>query len=50
MKANEAKIMDELNGAQGRPVDIGGYYQPDFEKTSNAMRPSKTLNLIIDKI
>ncbi|MCF6290473.1 MAG: NADP-dependent isocitrate dehydrogenase, partial [Desulfobacterales bacterium] len=37
---NEEKIVNELNGAQGRPVDINGYYRPDREKTSRAMRPS----------
>jgi isocitrate dehydrogenase len=41
---NEAKIVGELNGAQGKPVDIGGYYRPDKVKTSAAMRPSATLN------
>jgi isocitrate dehydrogenase len=41
---NEAKIIAELNGAQGKPVDMGGYYHPDFDKTSKAMRPSPTLN------
>jgi len=41
---NEAKINEELIGAQGRPVDMGGYYQPDFAKTSAAMRPSATFN------
>ena len=41
---NEAKINAELIAAQGKPVDMGGYYHPDFEKTSNAMRPSATLN------
>ena len=41
---NEAKILGELTVAQGKPVDMGGYYHPDFEKTSNAMRPSATLN------
>jgi len=34
----------ELKAAQGKPVDIGGYYHPDVSKTSKAMRPSKTLN------
>ncbi|VAX24447.1 Isocitrate dehydrogenase [NADP]; Monomeric isocitrate dehydrogenase [NADP] [hydrothermal vent metagenome] len=47
---NEAKIVEELNSAQGAPVDIGGYYLPDREKTSKAMRPSQTLNAIIDGI
>jgi isocitrate dehydrogenase len=41
---NEQKIVDELNAAQGSAVDIGGYYHPDPEKTSSAMRPSATLN------
>jgi len=45
---NEARINAELIGAQGKPVDMGGYYQPDLEKTSRAMRPSPTLNAIID--
>ncbi len=41
---NEAKINAELLGAQGKPVDMGGYYHPDFDKTSKAMRPSATFN------
>jgi isocitrate dehydrogenase len=41
---NEAKINAELIGAQGKPVDMGGYYHPDFAKTSGAMRPSATFN------
>jgi isocitrate dehydrogenase len=40
----EAKINAELIAAQGKPVDMGGYYHPDFAKTSKAMRPSSTLN------
>ena len=44
----EAIINEELIGAQGKPVDMGGYYQPDREKTGKAMRPSPTLNAIID--
>ena len=47
---NEAKIAGELLGAQGRPVDMGGYYHPDQEKTTKAMRPSPTLNAIVDAI
>jgi isocitrate dehydrogenase len=47
---NEAVIMDELNAAQGKAVDIGGYYQPDDALASAAMRPSETLNRIIDSI
>ncbi|QCR23600.1 NADP-dependent isocitrate dehydrogenase [Pontibacter sp. SGAir0037] len=41
---NEAKIVEEQIAAQGKPVDIGGYFHPDFEKASKAMRPSETLN------
>jgi len=41
---NEAKIVAELNGAQGKPVDIGGYYRPDPAKVREAMRPSPTFN------
>ena len=48
LSANEAKINEELLGAQGKPVDMGGYYHPDKAKTGAAMRPSPTLNAIID--
>ena len=41
---NEAKIVGELNGAQGTPVEIGGYYHPDLRKVGEAMRPSTTFN------
>ncbi len=41
---NEGKIVDELNSAQGKPVDLGGYYHPDTNKAEKAMRPSKTFN------
>jgi isocitrate dehydrogenase len=41
---DEAKILAELNGAQGQPVDIGGYYKPDLTKLAAAMRPSPTFN------
>ena len=44
LAANEAKIVAELAAAQGHPADIGGYYQPDPEKTSAVMRPSATFN------
>ncbi len=47
---NELKIASELLGAQGKPVDIGGYYHPSDEKASKAMRPSKILNAIVDAI
>jgi isocitrate dehydrogenase len=44
LSANEAKINAELIEAQGKPMDTGGYYLPDQDKTSAAMRPSATLN------
>lgn len=44
---NETKIVEELNSAQGSAVDIGGYYKPDADKTSKAMRPSQTFNDIL---
>jgi isocitrate dehydrogenase len=47
---NAAKIDQELLAAQGKPQDIGGYYHPNDEKASKAMRPSATLNRIIDAI
>lgn len=47
---NESIIIDELNAAQGQPVDIGGYYQPDAKLTEKAMRPSLTFNTIVDAI
>ncbi|MGV0833050.1 NADP-dependent isocitrate dehydrogenase [Empedobacter brevis] len=50
MQENEAKINEELIGAQGQPQDIGGYYKADFVKTTAAMRPSATLNAIVDGI
>jgi isocitrate dehydrogenase len=50
LQENEAKINEELIGAQGKPQDIGGYYMPDPVKTEKAMRPSATLNAIIDAI
>ncbi len=50
LTANEAKINDELIGAQGKAQEIGGYYHPDFAKTDNAMRPSQTLNTILAKL
>ena len=45
---NEYKITEELLAAQGQPVDIGGYYAPDPALAEKAMRPSGTLNAIID--
>ena len=45
---NESKIMDELKAAQGAPVELGGYFHQDDEKRNAAMRPSATLNAIIN--
>ncbi|NML32408.1 NADP-dependent isocitrate dehydrogenase [Paraburkholderia antibiotica] len=50
MADNEAKIVAELGAAQGKPVDIGGYYRPNVELTGKAMRPSATLNAIVDSV
>ena len=47
---NETKIIEELNAAQGQPVDIGGYYHPDEALCAQAMRPSATLNRIVNAI
>jgi len=47
---NEAKIAQDLLAAQGEPMDIGGYYDPDPVKTSKAMRPCATFNAIVDAI
>jgi isocitrate dehydrogenase len=44
LNENEAKIVDELNGVQGNSVEIGGYFQPNGDLVSKAMRPSMTLN------
>lgn len=50
MADNETKIIEELNKVQGKPVDLKGYYWPNEEIVFGQMRPSKTLNGIIDKI
>ncbi len=50
LSANEATIIDQLNGAQGKPMNVGGYYFPDDQLASAAMRPSAVLNEIIDGI
>jgi isocitrate dehydrogenase len=47
---NETTINAQLLGAQGKPVDMGGYYKPDLVKTTHAMRPSSTLNRIIEEM
>ncbi|MGD8289255.1 MAG: NADP-dependent isocitrate dehydrogenase, partial [Gemmatimonadota bacterium] len=46
----EELVVGELNGAQGDPQDLGGYYQPAPELASKAMRPSATLNAIVDGV
>ncbi len=48
LSENENAIVDELNGVQGKSIDIGGYYAPDPKLAKAAMRPSKTFNQIID--
>ncbi|MFK7113438.1 NADP-dependent isocitrate dehydrogenase [Flavobacterium oreochromis] len=50
MTTNEAKIDAELIAAQGKTQEIAGYYQPSFELTDKAMRPSETLNTILGKL
>ena len=50
LSAAESKITEELLGAQGKPVELGGYYFPDEDKCVAAMRPSATLNEIIDRM
>jgi isocitrate dehydrogenase len=50
LEAAEGKITQELLAAQGKPVDLGGYYFPDDDKCIAAMRPSATLNAIIDRM
>jgi len=48
LSENESKIVEELNKVQGTAVDIKGYYEPNEEITSKAMRPSTTFNNIIE--
>jgi isocitrate dehydrogenase len=47
---NESRIIEELGAAQGKPVDIGGYYRPNAELTNKAMRPSATMNSVLGAI
>ncbi len=47
LKSNESKIINDLLEIQGKPVNLGGYYYPDKKKVTEAMRPSKTFNEII---
>jgi len=48
LTSKEKTIVGELSDVQGKPVDIGGYYKPDTEKTNAAMRPSATFNAVLD--
>ncbi len=50
LKDNENKIVEELNSVQGKPVDLEGYYWPSEDIVFNEMRPSETLNKIIESI
>jgi isocitrate dehydrogenase len=50
LTSNEAKINTELIGSQGNKQEIGGYYKPDFKLLEKAMRPSETLNTILEKL
>ena len=50
LQKNETKIAEELLTVQGKPVDLGGYFMPDPIKAEKIMRPSATLNAIIDKM
>ena len=50
LAAKEQEIVSELNGAQGSAAEIGGYYRPDPAKVAQVMRPSQTLNGIIDAL
>lgn len=50
LEEHETKIVGELLAAQGQPVDLGGYFMPDVEKLSQAMRPSATYNGILDAV
>ncbi|MES9886512.1 MAG: NADP-dependent isocitrate dehydrogenase, partial [Candidatus Sedimenticola sp. 6PFRAG1] len=47
---NESEIVDELISVQGQAMEIGGYFRPDRELTSRVMRPSSTLNAILDSM
>jgi isocitrate dehydrogenase len=50
LAADEQEIVSELNGVQGEPVEIGGYYRPDEERVAAAMRPSATLNAALETL
>jgi isocitrate dehydrogenase len=50
LEAAEDTIVRELNGVQGKPVELGGYYRPDMGKVSGAMRPSRTFNEALESL
>ena len=50
LEENEARIMEEMNAAQGQTMDIGGYYHPDAELASAALRPSETFNTLLTRL
>jgi isocitrate dehydrogenase len=50
LEMQEPTILAELNGAQGQPMEIGGYYHPDRDRCTTAMRPSAALNRVIDAL
>ena len=50
LRENEGKILIELNSAQGKPMDIGGYYRPNKDLAFKAMRPSETFNSIMESL
>jgi len=50
LAVNEEQIISELLAVQGKPADIGGYYRPDEDKVAAVMRPSATLNKVIDAL
>jgi isocitrate dehydrogenase len=50
LRENEKTIIEELNAAQGKSVDLEGYYKPNYELTTAAMRPSKTFNKALEAL
>jgi len=50
LQANETAIVDELNAAQGVSMDLGGYYRPEINLASTAMRPSATFNRLLSTL
>jgi len=48
LKENESEIVEEFIAAQGKPVDLGGYYKPNDVLATKAMRPSATFNAVMD--